>query len=101
ALGVALGGVLSGMSAFAALPDACKPVEEACLKAGYKEGGAKEGLGLYVHCVKPITKMPGEVHVKAKADKKPPKVAAAAVAKCKTALIERKRPTRRAESEVS
>ncbi len=32
----------------------CKQIEQACSAAGFVKGGAKEGKGLYVHCIRPL-----------------------------------------------
>lgn len=34
----------------------CKQVKEACEKAGFVKGEAKEGFGLWVDCIEPIMK---------------------------------------------
>src|SRR5689334_3707990 len=33
---------------------ACRAIRKACLDAGFVQGGAREGVGLHVHCVMPI-----------------------------------------------
>jgi hypothetical protein len=65
-----------------AVVPACKPIEAACRKEGFKEGAWKEGLGIYVHCVNAV--MQGVKKPKG-AKKNLPKVSAAEVAKCKAA----------------
>ena len=63
-----------------AAESACDAITNACVKAGFKQGGAGTGVGLYVHCVQPL--MEG---TKQKKDaKKPlPKIPKATVASCK------------------
>lgn len=34
----------------------CLKIQQACKKAGFVKGGAKEGKGLFVNCVQPILK---------------------------------------------
>ena len=34
----------------------CKQIEDACVKAGFVKGEAKEGYGLWVDCIDPIMK---------------------------------------------
>ena len=43
---------------------ACKSIKEACEKAGFVEGGYKEGKGLWVNCFQPI--LQGKIHPDAK-----------------------------------
>ena len=38
---------------FAANP--CMPIAQACMDAGFYKGGEKEGKGLVINCVQPIT----------------------------------------------
>jgi hypothetical protein len=33
----------------------CMPIAEACMDAGFYKGGEKEGKGLVINCVQPIT----------------------------------------------
>ena len=33
----------------------CMPIAQACMEAGFYKGGEKEGKGLVINCVKPIT----------------------------------------------
>ena len=33
---------------------ACQQIRAACERAGFKQGGAKEGMGLQVDCIRPI-----------------------------------------------
>ena len=58
----------------------CKEIKEACEKAGFVKGEAKEGYGLWVDCIDPIMKgapQPG------KAKKPLPAVAADSINACK------------------
>ena len=45
-----------GFAAAAAKPTThpCKPIKEACIKAGYIKGGHSAGKGLLVDCVMPV-----------------------------------------------
>ena len=58
----------------------CKEIKEACEKAGFVKGEAKEGYGLWVDCIEPIMKgtaQPG------KAKKPLPSVRADLIGACK------------------
>lgn len=58
----------------------CKEIREACVKAGFVKGEAKEGYGLWVDCIDPIMKgtpQPG------KAKKPLPAVGADLINACK------------------
>jgi hypothetical protein len=56
----ALAAVLIGLTAVAAQAQQpkgdgpCRQIRAACEQAGFKQGGAKEGSGLLVDCVRPI-----------------------------------------------
>jgi len=58
----------------------CKAVKEACEKAGFVKGQAKEGTGLWVDCIEPIMKGSAQP---AEAKKPLPKVSADLVNACK------------------
>jgi hypothetical protein len=59
----------------------CKQIEEACEKAGFVKGEAKEGYGLWVDCIDPIMKGTAQP---SKAKKPLPAVAADLISACKT-----------------
>ena len=59
----------------------CKAIKEACEAAGFVQGGAKDGKGLWVNCFQPI--MQGTTHPKTKLPL--PTVDAQQVAACKKA----------------
>lgn len=58
----------------------CKEIVEACQKAGFVKGDAKQGFGLWVDCIDPIMKGTAQP---AKAVKPLPAVNADLVAACK------------------
>ena len=58
----------------------CKEIKEACEKAGFVKGEAKEGYGLWVDCIDPIMKGTAQP---ANAKKPLPKVNAELVTACK------------------
>jgi hypothetical protein len=60
----------------------CRQIKDACIQAGFKQGAAKDGIGLIVDCVRPI--MQG-VSQRAKATQPLPSVDAQLVAACKAA----------------
>jgi hypothetical protein len=53
AAAIAIGSAISPQAASAQGP--CAQIKAACLQAGFVQGGAKEGTGLQVDCVRPIT----------------------------------------------
>ena len=57
----------------------CKSIKEACEKAGFVKGQAKEGTGLWVDCIEPIMKGSAQP---AEAKKPLPKVRADLVSAC-------------------
>lgn len=76
ALGVAL------VPQFALAQPPCAQIREACLQAGFEQGGARRGTGLQVDCIRPIlegTAQPG------KASRPLPQVDPRIVAACKAA----------------
>lgn len=58
----------------------CKQIEDACVKAGFVKGEAKEGYGLWVDCIDPIMKGTPQP---SKAKKPLPAVGAAMINACK------------------
>ena len=58
----------------------CKEIKEACEKAGFVKGEAKEGYGLWVDCIDPIMKATPQP---SKAKKPLPSVGADLVNACK------------------
>jgi hypothetical protein len=58
----------------------CKEIKEACEKAGFVKGEAKEGYGLWVDCIDPIMKGTAQP---AKAKKPLPAIKADLVNACK------------------
>lgn len=59
----------------------CKQIKEACEKAGFVKGQAKEGTGLWVDCIDPIMKGSAQP---SNAKKPLPTVSADAVSACKS-----------------
>jgi hypothetical protein len=59
----------------------CKQIEDACVKAGFVKGEAKEGYGLWVDCIDPIMKGTAQP---SKAKKPLPAVEADLISACKT-----------------
>jgi hypothetical protein len=59
----------------------CKQIEDACGKAGFVKGEAKEGYGLWVDCIDPIMK---GIAQPSKAKKPLPAVGADLISACKT-----------------
>ena len=58
----------------------CKEIKEACEKAGFVKGEAKEGYGLWVDCIDPIMKGTSQP---AKAKKPLPAVGGDLISACK------------------
>lgn len=58
-------------------PAECEQITNACVSAGYKEGEAKQGEGLWYDCVDPIMKG------KKATGKKQPDVSAQVIAACR------------------
>ena len=73
----ALAGPLYAQSAKPKSEDPCLQIQKACIAAGYKEGEAKEGEGLWYDCVDPIMKG------KKPTGKKQPDVSSQVIAACR------------------
>lgn len=71
-----LAGPLYAQSATAKPEDPCVQIEKACVSAGYKQGEAKIGEGLWYDCYDPI------MHGKKATGKKQPEVSPQVVAAC-------------------
>lgn len=46
--------VALGVSVSSWADEECRPIAQACMKAGYYKGGSKEGKGLIKDCVLPV-----------------------------------------------
>jgi hypothetical protein len=79
-LGAACLSLVAGYAAAAEKP--CQQIRQACLDAGFTQGGGKEGTGLFVDCIDPIMQ---SVAQPAKVSKPLPTVDAQLVSACKAA----------------
>jgi N-acetylglucosamine-6-sulfatase len=78
AAAIALGAAIALQAESAQGP--CAQIKAACLQAGFVQGGAKEGTGLQVDCVRPITQGTAQPN---RASKPLPQVDPQVVAACK------------------
>jgi len=62
------------------VPGACKQIVEACKSAGFVEGDARQGYGLWRDCIDPIVR---GTPPPPNADRRPPPVSPDLVAACK------------------
>ena len=60
---------------------ACQQIRAACERAGFRQGGAKEGMGLHVDCIRPIMQGPPQPR---RAGAPLPQIDPQVVAACKT-----------------